>query len=521
MLRLLTAFLFAWAAAMPTAFAKGSAGQPGELFTFGAGARALGMGSACTAVVRDVASVYYNPAGLGLLPSREITLMRAKLFEGATYDYIGYAQNKRKRAGGWGFELIRFGVGDAEGRDEFNNPTGGFSYSEMALGLAHGWRGILHPKLSAGAKLKMLQRDLGGSKDKLYGADVGVQWGPWLGGRLMLGAVALNAVGLAQGDTDDKLNPLIRAGAAYQIVGPLALAMDVSDSGEFRVGTEYAWGITALRVGMADEALSFGGGLMFRNRYKIDFALMNHSELGMSQRISIGYRFDSPRDREGARVPRMRAYATEHLNNAVAELKKRNYLKASQDMDTAHGIDPGVSGAEWKPQGERLKRLIKAMELETHPEDQEAFQENAPAAFVAYQAVQAYIGNEEDRAMLLAHAAQGSDPRRGAYRRLLDAVGKLTGREKKDDEILPPARLAALKMKLGVEAVYRRQFAPAAQLLREALWLEPNNAKAWTRLGSAYFGMGDKQRAAAAYRKALEFDPADEKLRRFMEAQGL
>ena len=518
--RVLWGVILLWPLAA-AARAAGVGGTPGELFTFGAGARGLGMGSAQTAVVQDVSSVYYNPAGLGLLPGREISLMRAQLFEGATYDYIGYAQNKRKRAGGWGAEFIRLNVGGGEGRDEYNQPTGGFDYSEMALGVAHGWRGVFHPSLSAGVKFKLLQRSLGGAKDQLYGADVGFQAGPWVGDRLLLGLVAQNVFSIAQGGTDDKLKLLVRAGASYRVAGPLSLAMDVSNGGEFRIGTEYAWGITALRVGMTDQALCFGGGFRFRDKYFFDVALLNHPTLGMSQRYSVGYRFGSQRVAEGKKPPKMQFYAQEYLNNALAGLKKRDYLAAAKDLDTALGIDPKVGEGQWKPRAERLRRLAKAMDLDALPEDQESFQQNTPAAFIAYQAVEAYIGNEDDRAALLSHVALGAEPRIQAYRRLLDAVSELTGREKKRDEILPPERMVAFKMKAAVDEVYRRQFAQAAEALREALWVDPNNALAWTRLGSAYFALGDRARAGTAYRKAVELNPADEKLRRFMDAQGL
>ena len=496
-------------------------GQAGEIYQFGANARALAMGSAHTAVVQDIGALYYNPAGLGLLPGREVQFMRATLFEDASYDYIAYAQNKKKRAGGWGVEIIRFGIDGADGRDEFNNETGGFGYSEMSLGIAHGWRGVFHPKMSIGIKGKMLTRTLGGSSDRLIGADLGLQSGPWLDEKLNLGLVAQNAFGLAQGDTDDRLKMLIRFGASYRILGPLSLAADVSQGGDLRIGTEYAFGLTALRVGMSDKALSFGGGLKFREKYLFDLAIQNHPVLGMSQRLSLGYRFGVRKGLKGSKAPKMQFYASEYMNNALAELKKRNYMKASSDLDTAHGIDPKVFGSEWKPKSDRLRKLVKTLELETHPEDQKTFAANTPAAFIAYQSVQAYIGNEEDRASLLAHSALGSSPRDPSYRRLLDAIVSLTGKEKKRDEILPPARLMGLKMKHAVDEVYRRRFPSAIESLRAALWLDPNNGIAWTRLGSCYYATGDKERAAAAYRKALQLNPSDARLKAFMEKQGL
>ena len=499
----------------------GQGGRPGEIFQFGANARGLAMGGANTAFASDVTSVYYNPAGLGLLPTREVTFMRASLFGDASYDYLAYAQNKKKRAGGWGLELIRLGVSGADGRDENNNKTGGFAWSETAFGLAHGWRGLFHPDLSFGLKAKMLNRSLGSSSDRLIGMDLGVQAGPFASGKLMLGGVVQNVFSLAQGDTDDKLEPVVRAGFAYKVVGPLALTGDISADGDFRIGTEYAWGIAAVRAGLEDKQLSFGGGINFRSKYRFDLALLNHPTLGMSQRFSVGYRFGARQELAQGKSPKMQAFASEYLANGQAELQKRDYLRASKDIDTALGIDPNVGDGSWRERAVRLRRLVKEMQLESHPEDVESFRQDNPASFMAYTVVTAWLDGEEDRAMLLAHATAGTVSRNGAYRRLLEAMSRLTGRKVDRDAILPPARLAALRMKQGVDAVYQRRFGPAVEALRDALWLEPNNAAAWTRLGSAYFAMGDRPRAGAAWKKALELNPADEKLKQFMAAQGV
>lgn len=507
---------------LPARVSAGVGGQPGEIFSFGAGARALAMGSAHTAAVTDATALYYNPAGLGLLPGREVSFMRAQLFGDASYDYIAYAQNKKKRAGGWGFEIIRLGAPGAEGRDEFNNESGGFDYSETALSVAHGYRGVLHPKMSAGVKFKMLQRSLAGKSDRMLGADFGLQYGPLAGDKLTVGLVATNAVGLVQGETDDKLPPILRLGAYYKLLGPLGIAADLSSEGDMRIGTEYAFGVTSLRVGMDDKALSFGGGLKLRQKYLFDLALVNHPTLGMSQRISIGYKFSNAVPRPGeTKSQKQTNYAREYLNNAQTELKKRNYLRASKDLDTALGIDAKIEDGQWNARAARLRKLVKAMDLGVNEEDVEELAKDGRAPLIAQQAIEAYLAGEEDRAVLLAHAALGTEERVPAYRRLLDGMTHLTGRKIDRDQILPTGRLAALKMKEGVEAVYTRRFAQAAEFLREALWLDPNNALGWTRLGSAYFALGDKARAKAAWAKALEINPADEALRAFMSQQGI
>ncbi|MDE2292843.1 MAG: tetratricopeptide repeat protein, partial [Elusimicrobia bacterium] len=499
----------------------GVGGRPGELYQFGAGARGLAMGSAYTAVANDVTSVYYNPAGLGLLPAREVTLMRANLYGGATYDYLGYAQNKKKRAGGWGLEVIRLGLQGADGRDQYNQQTGGFGWSETSLGLAQGWRGVFYPKLSVGVKAKMLSRQLGPSSDRLLGADLGVQVGPYASERLMLGAVVQNALSIAQGDTADKLEPVIRVGGSYRVVGPLTVAADVAADGSFRVGTEYGFGILSVRAGLADRQLTFGGGLSFRSKYRFDLALVNDATLGMSQRFSVSYRFGSRADLAAGKSPKMQAFASEYLANGQAELKKRDYLAASKDIDTALGIDPNVADGAWNDRASRLGRLVKGMELEARPEDRKAFTQDGPAAFLSFQVVDAYLSGDDERALLLAHAADGTAGRSGPFERLLSTMARLTGGKVDRDSILPAPRLEAMRMKQGVDAVYQRRFAPAVELLRQALWLEPQDALAFKRLGSAYFALGDKKRAAEAWQRALQLDPADAPLKQFMDARGL
>ena len=42
----------------------------------------------------------------------------------------------------------------------------------------------------------------------------------------------------------------------------------------------------------------------------------------------------------------------------------------------------------------------------------------------------------------------------------------------------------------------------------------------WTRLGSAYYMMGDKAKARKAYEKVMELNPGDTVTRQFMDAQG-
>ncbi len=54
--------------ATPVALAVDDAGVPGGFLRFGASARSLSLGNAVVGIADDVATSYWNPAGLSQLP---------------------------------------------------------------------------------------------------------------------------------------------------------------------------------------------------------------------------------------------------------------------------------------------------------------------------------------------------------------------------------------------------------------------------------------------------------------------
>lgn len=67
---------------------QSTAKYAGEFMAIGIGGRALGMGSAFTAVADDIVSAYWNPAGLALIDYPQVALMHDERFAGlVNYDY--------------------------------------------------------------------------------------------------------------------------------------------------------------------------------------------------------------------------------------------------------------------------------------------------------------------------------------------------------------------------------------------------------------------------------------------------
>ena len=514
--RLLASLTFLGGLIAAPAFAQVSAINPGQLYSAGGGARGLAMGSALTSVAGDISSLYYNPSGLATMSGRQITAMQASLYDGAAYQYLGYGQGLRRSLGGFGLEVMRLGISGADGRDASNLGTGSFGYSEQSIGAGFGMRGVLHPDLSVGMKVHRLTRSLGGSSDNLTGVDFGGMYGPIFGERLTLGFIVQNALQKSQGDTSDKLAAMTRVGAAYNLTEGFLLAADVSSDKDFRIGTEYNWGIATFRAGYTGAGVSFGTGLLFRQALVLDLAMVNSSVLGNSTRVSLGYKF-----REAAAKRNVQAIAEEYLANALLELKARDYVRASKGLDAALGISPRLGELGWKVRAQRLRSLVIELDLANLPEFQEIYKAQTAPALLAHEGVMALLDEDNARAMLFVHAALGQNSRESAYRKLLEAMSRLTKGEIHREDILPPSALVERRLQRAVDQIYGGHYDTAISDCKDALALDPNNATAWMRLGSAYFAAGDKSDAASAYRNSLSLDPTNERLRQFMQQQRM
>ena len=519
--RMLLAVLIAVASvpsvpSVPSFAAGGIGGQPDGIYTFGANARALGEGGAYTAQAQDATSLYYNPAGFGGLPFRQLSMMHAQLFGGAAYDFIGYGQPFSKSAGGWGAELVRDGVAGVEGRDSLNQPTGSVSFSETGFGVGAGWRGTWLPDLAFGGGIKVLNRKLGTSSDSLYGADVGIQYGPMLDGTLNLGLVAQNAFSSASGDTADKLPFRLKAGAAYKMFDNLALVTDVTSDGQIAVGTEYSLGLFSLRGGYAPAGISLGGGVsLFKKTITVDVAMLSSADLGMSQRISFGYRFGGAVQK----VSKQESVAKDYLVEAKQQLAERDYALAAVSLRKAVSSNPNIE-AEWKEKALRLKQLVEELALVSRPEVATELKKKDEQGQLGAVAVNAWLSGQNAKAVVVAHAALGADPRNASFDALLRGLAKLSNMTVNREDILTPRALVREKLKRAQNYFYDKRFDLAVRECDDALVLDPNNELAWVRLGSSYFALGEIDQAREAYQKAMEINPSNESVKEFMRLQG-
>lgn len=509
-----------WAALLFTVLAspchvRAQAGAPGAIFDFGANARPLGMGGAYVAQVRDATALYYNPGGLSMMNSRNLSLMHATLYEQMSYDYVGYGQNYSSIPGAWAVQFVKLAGGQAEGRDINNIASGNFTYSETALTLGTGIHGVFLPALSVGASFKMLNRALDNEATKLMGFDLGAQYVPLDNDKLSFGMVLRNFGSFATGDTADKLPFSAKAGAAYMLGRRLLIAADITGEGTVQVGTEYKIGPAALRLGYNRDSFTMGAGIKLFTAYQVDYAMVKHPELGLSNRISIAYYFAGV-----SAPPKIRSFAGDYLKKAGSNIDKRDYVSAYDYVDMSIGMDPSVKNGPWGETHKKLSDLIFSLKLRELPARQAMLIEDSQQSIEAGFAIKEFLNNNNDKSSLLAHSALGYQPGNAFFTDFLTIMSGLTHTEVRKDEILPRQALVISKLDKGSAAFYAQNFEKVVSECREVLLLDDRNVLAWKKLGSAYFATGNMAAAKRAYSKVLELDPNDDSVRKFMSLQG-
>ena len=76
------------------------------------------------------------------------------------------------------------------------------------------------------------------------------------------------------------------------------------------------------------------------------------------------------------------------------------------------------------------------------------------------------------------------------------------------------------KLQLTLEAIYDGRYLSAITECTDVLDLEPTNVMALTRLGSAYYAMNEREKAKQIWTKALQYDPNNDVLKKFLYGKG-
>ena len=302
----------------------------------GVGARAIGMGGAYVGIADDVSSIYWNPAGLGVMTKGEIVFEQVDWLAGISFNYFGVAV-PLNGYGTMGFFINSMTMPTMKVRTvQYPDGTGeDFDASSFAVGLSYGKS--LTDKFSIGFNLKYIRETLWHEKSKSFAFDVGTKYETGIKG-LSIGAAITNYGPDMQLDGSDLIiyhdSDLSKDGNNDKIMGklltekwPLPLNMqfgigyDIYDTKYLRIttaidafhpinntesinlGCEIAIvNMLFLRSGYkafgqqdTEEGFTFGGGINYKlfgqSNIKLDYAYTDFGRLKNSNRFTLQLNF--------------------------------------------------------------------------------------------------------------------------------------------------------------------------------------------------------------------------------------
>lgn len=251
------------------------------------GARATGLNGAFTSLSDNSLAVFYNPAGLGQINYREVSayygpsqfgiseISTAALSYTEALDFGTFGIGLKT----YGFDLYR----ESEMKISYGNNFG----KKMFLGLNVNFYNLKIQNYNSASA---------------FGADIGglayltefIKWGFFAG----------NITGSKIGESRQKIPKIYRTGFTVQPETDLNLILefekDVKFPLSFRGGLEYFVNdFVDLRAGIGTQPDTFSGGISFNyNIMQLDYSIINHQDLGITNQISVTLNFGGSKARK-------------------------------------------------------------------------------------------------------------------------------------------------------------------------------------------------------------------------------
>jgi len=305
-----------------------------QFLKIGVGSRPIGMGGAFTSLADDINSIYWNPAGLARMYSREAGFNHVDWIADVSLDYAGFGMDLEGFGTVGAFvsvmamdEMIVRSLEKPEGTGEL------FDAGSVVLGLSYARN--LTEEFSIGFNGKYIREYIWNESASAFAVDIGTIYAiPFLN-QFRIGAsisnfgtkmklegrdiLKLTTVGSGEGNiinSDIQLDafelPLMfRFGVSVDAVksneNRVTLAVDAvhpNDNSEYlNTGLEYTWQeIVFIRGGYknlfekdGEQGLTLGFGINYRIieafRIKLDYAYQEFGRLKNVQYFSLGVRF--------------------------------------------------------------------------------------------------------------------------------------------------------------------------------------------------------------------------------------
>lgn len=561
----LAALLVCAAGSFSLPASAGDAGSAGASFLkFAPSPRATGMGEAYTAVTEDAYSAYWNPAGLASVEQAELAVTHTASFEDVTHQYLSAAY-PLSYGSTLDINITRLTVAPFQGYDAVGRVTTKVQSSDMAIGVAYGQTmmkdEIERPVLNVGVNVKTISETLNNLTANTFAADLGAIYylrpaNYWMSKvQAQEFRFAFTARNIGSGLKFDKeVSPLPMSatlGTAWLShpygSSTLILSMDHTVSNDQKytvdVGAEYvAFQLLSFRAGFK-SGQDTGSGIRFGVGFKLsyldlDYSMSPFGELGAMHKVGMAIKFGKSYARAplaGAsqrvekaklistkdKIEKLEVFANDYIALAKKDLENRQYVSADNNLNKAFNLEPKLRDGEWGAREARLGAINKELRFKDAPALARLFANDTEQSNVGNEAIMAYVNGQDLKAFLLAHAALGANVRgEPVFEDLMLTMGRLTRNSVRREEVMSKTALVKEKLRKAAKYFYVQQFDMAVKECEEATLLDETSAVAWTRLGSAYFMLGDKVKAKSAYMNALKLNPNDTVISNFLKGQG-
>lgn len=271
------------------------------------GVRPVGMGGAYVAIADDINAVYWNPAGLIQLGSKEFSVVHTAWLEKINHESLAFATPAGNKFA-YGLNVAYFGTTDIDRRTALGTNDGKAKVADYyeSVSLA----GKVMDSISLGVTLKGLQMMLDNDRGSGYALDAGALQKLPL--NMTLGVMVQNlGPKMKAVDTSEKLPTNLKAGLAWKAVqNKLVLAGDIDMPNDremkLHAGAEYRFNkIFILRAGYEDVgSLGNSSGMtagisinedmldeILNVNMQFDYAWLYFGDLGSTHRIGISVKF--------------------------------------------------------------------------------------------------------------------------------------------------------------------------------------------------------------------------------------
>ncbi|MEA3267307.1 MAG: PorV/PorQ family protein [Candidatus Fermentibacteria bacterium] len=271
-----------------------------------AGARAVAMGGAFTAVPGDPISLYWNPAASAMISDSKLTTTYTSYMMDMQAGFVGWVNPRERDV--IGVSLNYFYGGNFE-RTTMEDPMGtGEQFTSNSMALAGTWAKGLTETISLGVTGRFIYSQIDSYNANGFSVDLG---GMYCSSALpgFTGALVLRNAGIqtkAFYSENDPMPTEVAAGVSQSLMGgDLLIAADATMpfEGDFDIaaGLEYkpiemlalrtGWSLSAKDTadnagGGFVDAMGFGMGTRY-NQFSLDYAWKPFADLGNTHRISL------------------------------------------------------------------------------------------------------------------------------------------------------------------------------------------------------------------------------------------